>query len=207
MMSMATNLISLVMQFLSPAMVERIAAALGIDRNTARTAVGAAVPSLLVVLSNVAAQPGGAQKLASFVTQQFDALDGFADQIGSGAQSSVIDQGSRILTSLLGSHDQNSLTTAISRFAGLDQRATASLLGMLVPVILSTIAHQQGATRTIDPGRIASLLAGQKDNIVAVLPAGLSNLLECARLLDAAAQRRREFCVYGGPRTQLGSLA
>jgi hypothetical protein len=189
MISMAPNLISLVMQFLNPAMVDRIAAALDIDRSAATTAVGAAVPSLLVVLSNVASQPDGAQKLASFAMQQFDALDSFSGQIGPGAESSVIDRGSQILTALLGSRDQNSLTTAIGRFAGFGQRASASLLGMLVPVVLSTIAHQQGATRVIAPGRIAGLLVGQKDHIVPLLPAGLNNLLECAGLLDGAAAR------------------
>ena len=59
---MAINLVSLVMQFLTPDMIGRIASALGLDRNNTQTAIGAAVPGLLAGLSGVAAQPGGPQK-------------------------------------------------------------------------------------------------------------------------------------------------
>ena len=53
---MAINLVSLVMQFLTPDMIGRIASALGLDRNNTQTAIGAAVPGLLAALSGVAAQ-------------------------------------------------------------------------------------------------------------------------------------------------------
>jgi hypothetical protein len=43
----AINLVSLVMQFLTPDMIGRIATALGLDRNVAQTAIGALVPALL----------------------------------------------------------------------------------------------------------------------------------------------------------------
>jgi hypothetical protein len=43
---MATNLVSLVMKFLTPDMIGRIASALGLDRNDTSTAVGAGVPAL-----------------------------------------------------------------------------------------------------------------------------------------------------------------
>ena len=41
---MATNLVSLIMQFLTPDMIGRIASALGLDRTNTQTAIGAAVP-------------------------------------------------------------------------------------------------------------------------------------------------------------------
>jgi hypothetical protein len=61
---MAINLVTLVMQFLTPDMIGRIAGALGLDRGATQTALGGAVPGLLAGLSNVVAQPGGARKLA-----------------------------------------------------------------------------------------------------------------------------------------------
>jgi hypothetical protein len=42
---MATNLVSLVMNFLTPDMIGRIASALGLDRNDTSTAVNAGVPA------------------------------------------------------------------------------------------------------------------------------------------------------------------
>ena len=79
---MATNLVSLIMQFLTPDMIGRIASALGLDRNNTQTAIGAAIPGLLAGLSGVAAQPGGGQRLVDAVRQQTGALGSFANMIG-----------------------------------------------------------------------------------------------------------------------------
>ena len=75
---MATNLISLVMQFLSSDMVRRIAAALGLDRNKVQSAINGAVPALLAAFNYTATQSGGAQKLADAATQEIGTLRNFA---------------------------------------------------------------------------------------------------------------------------------
>jgi uncharacterized protein DUF937 len=179
---MASNLVSLVMQFLTPDMIGRIASALSLDRNNTQTAVGAAVPGLLAGLCGVAAQPGGAQRLADAARQQTGALGSFANMIGGAGQSSLIEKGSQILSSLLGGRDQTALAGAVGKYAGLGQSASGSLLGMLVPVVMGTIGQQPG---TRDAGGIASLLSSQKDSIAAALPAGFANLLGGTGLLDS----------------------
>ena len=123
---MATNLISLVMQFLTPDMIGRISAALGLDRSNAQTAIGAAVPALLAGFSGAAAKPGGAQNLVDAIKQQSGVLDGFASMIGGGGQSSFIDKGSRLLTTLLGGQDQSALAGAVAKFSGLGPRVPAA---------------------------------------------------------------------------------
>src|SRR5262249_1417110 len=155
----------IISRFLTPELIGRIASVLGIDRNIAQTAINAAVPSLLAGFSKVAAQPGGAQKLATAATQHVGTLESFAGMLGSGNQSSLGEQGSNMLSSLLGGSGQSALAGAISKFTGLGQSASGPLLGMLAPVVMGSIAQQQGATRTPDPGKIAGLLASQKDNI------------------------------------------
>ena len=74
---MAINLVSIVMQFLTPDMIGRIASALGLDRNNTQTAIGAAVPGLLAGLSGLATQPGGAQRVADAARQQTGVLGNF----------------------------------------------------------------------------------------------------------------------------------
>jgi len=157
---MAVNLVSLIMQFLTPDMIGRIASALGLDRNNTQTAIGAAIPGLLAGLSGVAAQPGGAQKLVDTVRQQTGALGSFANMIGASGQSSLIEKGSQILSSLLGGRDQTALAGAVSKYAGLGQNASGSLLGMLAPIVMGTIGtglldSLGGAART------ATAAAGQ----------------------------------------------
>ena len=137
---MAINLVSLVMQFLTPDMIGRIATALGVDRNIAQAAVSAVVPALLAGFSKTATQPGGAQKLVDAARQQTGTLGNFANMLGTGGQSSLIEKGSQMLSTLLGGRDQNSLTQAVAKFAGLGQGPTGSLLGML--------AHHRATTST-----------------------------------------------------------
>ena len=203
---MAINLVSLVMQFLTPDMIGRIATALGLDRNTVQSAVNSAVPSLLAGFSNVAAQPGGAQKLVDAAKQQTDALDSFARTLGAGNQSSLIESGSQLLSSLMGGRTQNLLAEAIGKFAGVGQATAGSLLGMLVPVVLGTITQQQGATR-LDPNRIVSLLAGQKDNIAAALPPQLGNLLAGTGLLDSVGGAARTAMAAGSEAARTSASA
>ena len=58
---MAINLVSLVMQFLTPDMIGRIGTALELDRNKIQPAVSSAVPALLAAFNDTATQPGGSQ--------------------------------------------------------------------------------------------------------------------------------------------------
>src|SRR5262249_13016789 len=131
---MAVNLISLIMQFLTPDMIGRIASALGLDRTNTQTAIGAAVPGLLAGLSGVAAQPGGAQKLVEAARQQTGALGSFANMIGASGQSSLIEKGTQILSSLLGGRDQTALAGAVGKYAGLGQTPMEPFPAFLPPI-------------------------------------------------------------------------
>jgi hypothetical protein len=202
---MAINLVSLVTQFLTPEMIGRIASALGFDRTITQKAIIAAIPAILAAFSKVAAQPSGAQRLADVAKQQSSALDSFANIFGKGAQSSFIDQGSQLLSSLLGGRDQSALAQAVGKFAGLGQDGAGSLLGMLAPVVMGTIGQQRQEGRSLDASGITSLLASQKDNIAAALPAGFSNLLSGTGLLDALGGAARSATVAGNEAARAAS--
>jgi len=188
---MATNLISLVMQFLTPDMVGRVATALGLDRNKVQSAISGAVPALLAAFNNTATQPGGAQKLADAAKQQAGSLENFASVLATGGQSSLLEKGTQMLSSMVGGQNQNALTDAVAKFTGLGQSASGSLLGMLAPVVMGTIAQHQGTTRGLDANGIANLFASQKENIAAALPSGMSNLLSGTGLLNSLGDAAR----------------
>jgi hypothetical protein len=210
---MATNLVSYVMQFLTPDMVARIAGALGLNRSDAQSGVTAAAPALLAAFSGVADKPGGAQSLVNAIKQQSGAIDNFPEMIAGSNQSSFIERGSNLLASLLGSHDQAALAGVLSRFAGLAQDKASSLLAMLTPVVLGLVGRQIGA-RGIDVGSLTSLLASQKEQIAQALPAGMGELLDRAGLDSlrgttglAAAQAGRARTAATGPFAQYISSA
>ena len=176
------NLVSLIMKFLTPDMIGRLAGALGLSRNDTSSAVEAAVPGLLAALAGVATKPGGPQKLVDAAKQQTGTLDKFASMLGTSGQSSILEQGSQMITSLLGSRDQSALANAVGQFSGLGSAAGGSLLGALAPVVMGTIAKQQGA---LNAGSIANLIAGQKDNIADALPSGFGRMLSGTGIIDS----------------------
>ena len=179
---MAENLVTLVMQYLNPDMIKRIAAALGIDTSSASAAVSASVPALLAGIGGVATQTGGAQKLLDTAREQSGTLDKFSTMVG-GDKAALIDKGSQMLSSLVGSQQQSALAGAVAKFSGLTTATGSSLLGMLAPVVMGVIGRQPAAYGS-NSGALGNLLASQNDNIAEALPSGFSRLLSGTGLLD-----------------------
>jgi hypothetical protein len=187
---MAANLVSSVMQFLTPETIGRIASILGIDSSKTQSAIGAAVPGMLAGLSNVAAQPGGAQRLADAANREGGMLSSFSSMLSSGSQGSIAGKGKQMLASLIGTRDETTLAGAVGTYAGMSRGSSDSLLGMLTPVVMGTIAQEQG-TRDPDGRGIAGFLASQRDSILAAMPSGFRDLLSGTGLLDTVRGTER----------------
>jgi hypothetical protein len=203
---MATNLVSLIMQYLTPDMIARIASALGLDRSSAHSAITAAVPALLAGFTGAADTRSGAQNLVEAVRDQSGLLDGISNMIGGSGQSSLIDQGSSLLNSLLGSRDQAALSGAVSKFANIGQGAGNSLLAMLAPVALGVIGKQLGS-RNLDVTNLTGLLASQKDQIAQAMPSGFGRLLSGTGLLDSLGGAAGSAADIAGQATRAASGA
>jgi hypothetical protein len=181
---MATNLISLVMQFMTPDVIARIASALGLDQGDAKKAITASVPALLAGLAGLAAKPGGARQLSDALSrQQPGVIESVKNIIGGPAEQAFVDTGSNALSSLLGSFTMRGLAGSIARFAGTSESASRSLLGMLGPVVLGALGQQQ-RSMGLDANGITDLLTSQQGQIVQAIPSGLADELDGAGLLD-----------------------
>lgn len=180
---MASNLVSYIAQMLTPDMIARIAAALGLDSSKVQGAVAAAVPALLAGLTGVAAQPDGAQKIADTARQQGGSLDNLIGMLSGGDQTSLAQSGSQIISSLFGASNGSALGNAIGGASGIDQRASGSLLATLAPLVMGGLARQSGGD--LSANGIAGLLASQKDNIAAALPSGVREMLGGTGLLGS----------------------
>lgn len=192
---MANNLVSSIMRLLTPDMIGRLAGALGLDATKAQPAIAAAVPAVLAALAGVAAQPGGAQKIADTARQQSGALGNLAGMLSPGGEKSLAQTGSQILSSLLGG-SSGALANAVGSYAGLDRNASNSLLGMLAPIVMGGVAQQSG--NDLSANGIANLLASQKDNIAAALPSGVSDMLAGTGLLGALGGSARAATAAAG---------
>lgn len=196
---MATNLISLVMQCLTPDMIAKIASALGLDRNVAQKAIAGAIPALLASFADVASTPNGARQLNNTLTQQSGSLESLKNLIGGSGQNSLAETGSSMLSGLFGGGTLDTMAQTIGKFAGIGEGTSKSMLSMLGPVVLGALGQQQRSTG-LDPSGLVSLLTSQKDQIAAAMPSGLAGQLSAAGLIDGATGGLRSGAAAAGGR-------
>lgn len=173
---MSFNVIDLVTDQLKGPLLDQMTNVLGADGGNASDGLRAAVPSLLSGLTGAAQVPGGADKLFNAVQGQDDGLLGNLGSMLGSDSGSVVNSGSNILGSLLGSGALGSLGSVLGKFTGMSSGGTSSLMGMLAPVILGVL-KKQVMGGGLDSGGLASMLLGQKSNIMSAMPSGLGDQL------------------------------
>jgi hypothetical protein len=180
---MAANLTSLVMQSLTPEVIEKIASFLGLDRTATQKAAGGAVPALLAGLSDLVASPTGASQLSKLLSQQPGGSP--ADLLRNAGPQGLAESGANMLSGLFGGSTMDTMAQALGKFAGIGNSGGKSLLGIICPIVLGTLAQQQRSAG-LDANGLASMLRSQKDQITAAIPSGLADQLGAAGLIDRA---------------------
>jgi hypothetical protein len=168
------NLVNLIESHLSDEVMGRLTSLVGAGEGATRSAVGAAVPALLSGLSHVASRGGsGAQQLIAALGKFDSGSLGSLTRMLTDKPGAVLEQGSGLLTSLLGSNIVSGITNAVARFAGLGSGSVQKLLGYLMPLALGSIASRF-AGKALSLQGLTSTLAEQRANITDALPAGFS---------------------------------
>jgi hypothetical protein len=194
---MSDTLVSAISRVLTPELVGKMASASGLDRGTTQSAVSAFVPAILNGLCDLAAKPGGARQIVDAVAEQPAGMLSNLAAALSGPQSA--DKGSGILATLLGGGVLNTLVSTLSRFVGIGEGSARTLMGLLTPVVLGVLGREQRA-QGLEASGLARMLMGQKEQISAAMPAGLSDLLGSrVRLREDADTPRPETRTYETP--------
>ena len=184
-----TNIVSIVSRFLTPHVVDTIASASGLmDHSIAQKAVKAVVPTILGGLANRAVQPGGARQIADAVAGQSFDLGNIASSLTSPTQTA--EQGSSLLSSLLGAGALNVLAPTIGKFLGIGEGPIRTTMGLLTPVILEVLGREQQVAG-LDANGLARMLAEQKDDFADAMPSGLSSLIQATGLFGPSASPAR----------------
>src|SRR5262245_38703096 len=190
---MAGNLVSQILQSITPEIVSRIAQALGLKSSDVQEALSGSIPAVLAALVGIVSKTDGGRRLADAISQSggISALN----TLGAGNVQSVADKGLGVLTSALGGSSLSTLATAIGKFSGLGEGAASTLIGLAAPVVMNGIRNGAGG---LDASKITNLLLSQKDTIAGALPSGLGSLLGGSEVLSglrsagsAAAQASR----------------
>ena len=198
---MTNNIVSAISRFLTPEVVGKLASAsglAGLDSALVQRAVGAAVPSLLSGLADVAARPGGARQLANAVAEQpADILGSIAGSITGSVQ--MAEKGTNLLSSMLGGDVIGMLASTVAKFVGVGEGSMRTLMGLLTPVIMGVLGREQRAAG-LDANGLVRMLTGQKEQIAAAMPAGLSRLLEGGHYEGIGSTSSAEPRAYDQPR-------
>jgi hypothetical protein len=195
---MSINLVSMAMQYLAPAIVERMAAAVGLDKGLIGKAISAAVPAILAGLVGKSSKPDGAASIAGMLGKLDPGMLGsLAGMIGGKGQADLVKDGTNMLSSMLGGNALSGLTGAVGKFAGIGEQQSSGLMGMLAPAVMGVLGREATKNK-LDAGGIADLLSDQKQHISSAMPAGFADLLKGTGLTDA---------IGGNLRSVVGSAA
>jgi len=171
-------LIDLVNERLDDQAVSQLSQQLGVDPNTTRQAVPAALTALLGGLSHNAAQPAGAQQLLGALEKDHDGsvLDNLGGLLGGGG-AQLGQQGAGILGHIFGNR-QPAVATKVGRASGLDAATAGRLLMMLAPLVLGALGRAQ-RQRGLDSGGLSDVLGRERQRVEQTNPqhGGLLNVL------------------------------
>jgi hypothetical protein len=186
---MSFNLVDLISsQFGGPALGQ-LGALLGEDSNKTESALGAAIPGLLNGITGSAQADGGASLFDTINKQDDSILDNIGGMLTGGNTGNIMQQGSGILSSLLGNGAVGGLASAISAFTGMGGKSSSGLMGILTPIILSLIKRKLfgGGGFNQNAGGLMSLLDSQKTNVQAAMPSGFADQLKTSGFMDQMA--------------------
>ncbi len=162
------NIVTEILRYASPVVIDRVASALGIKSSLVRMAITYAVPAILGAFATKAANPQGASALLNAVKSTDSGLLGSLESaIGGSGQDALVKNGNSILGSLLGNDGVSSLLGGLTKNSGLGSAAAATLLPMVGQMVLGGMAKNAGG---LDASGLANLLSQQKDNIASAIP-------------------------------------
>jgi len=171
---MSFNIVDLIKDQVTDAVLEKAGGLLGADGPKLSSGLEGAIPALLGGLTGAANAPGKSGALFDAVSKSDDGMfNDFAGALGGANSSEMIENGSSMLSGLMGSGMMSNLGSVLSSVSGMSSGGTKSLLGMLAPVIMGVL-KKQVAGGGLDAGGLLSMMNGQKANIASAMPSNLS---------------------------------
>jgi len=176
---MAINLLEMLSSQLGGSQYSQIGKFLGADEGIVKSAMGAALPSILgSVIGNGSTSTGAAGLINMLNKGNFDGsmLDNLGGLFGGGnATSSLMNSGSSILSSLMG-NKLGSVVDLIGSVTGMKKSNSSSLMSMAAPLVMSMLGRYV-KNKALDATGLSKFLGTQKKHVASALPAGMGNIL------------------------------
>ncbi|MGC4128376.1 MAG: OmpA family protein [Bergeyella sp.] len=160
---MSLNIIDLIKGQLGPALVSQAASQLGESESGISKAIGGLLPAVVGGLANNANNPSVLDAISGA------ASSGLLSNLLGGSNNSIV---TTVINALFGDK-LGGLLGGVSKFAGVSESTSGSLLNMVTGAALGTVG-KYAADNNLGASGISSLLGEQKGLVSALLPAGLS---------------------------------
>ncbi len=159
------SILSSITSMVTPLIIDRVAAAIGINSGLARTAINLALPAVLNAFASKAATPAGATALHNAVSSANPNIFGSIESLLSGGnKDQFVKSGTATLNNLLGSNAVGQLASTIGSNSGISGNVSSMLLPMVGQFALSGLAKSSAG---IDAHGLAQMLAGDHSASVA----------------------------------------
>jgi hypothetical protein len=157
------SLIDDVQQHLGPAEIQQISEHLGVDENTAQSAVQSALPMMVAGMAGNAQQPGGESQIQSLLGGHGGMLGNLSSVIASASAGAGMSDGGGgaggLLGSIFGAH-RDSVQNSVQQTSNLQPDQTKKLLAILAPIVLAVLARRHAGAATADGKQTSGSLGG-----------------------------------------------
>jgi hypothetical protein len=188
---MADNLLEMLKSQLTGPMIDRLAAAVGIDPATARRLLEGSSATVLSGLALKAQKPGGGEEISDILKKGgYDGglLDGLGDVLNSPQKTDeMARQGGGLLDMIFGPQ-VSAILGLLSKVFGVGASVIGKLLPLLVPIVLSQLGKVVSG-KGLGAAGLTDLLKSQLPMLKGSLPPGLDGVLGLANLGSVATER------------------
>ncbi len=199
---MAINLLDMLKDQIGDAVISQAGSFLGAENSGIKSAMNAALPSILGSMISSGSTSQGAKELMEMITKgghDGSAFDNLGSMFGGGdATSNFLNSGSGILKSLMG-NKLGSVVDIISSVSGLSKGSSSSIMSMAAPLVMGMVGKYI-KSKALDAMGLSKFLGSQSQYVADALPAGMGNLLGFSMpntsgmgdKVEAAAETARE---------------
>lgn len=140
--------------------ISGVAGSTGQDNSKTGNVLTMALPVLMKAMQRNAATPQGAQGLMGALNKHDGGiLDNLGDLFNGGVDSSVVNDGGKILGHVLGNKQQG-VEQVIGQKAGLDAGSVGNILKTAAPILMGLLGKQSRQNTGNNAGGIGDLLGG-----------------------------------------------
>lgn len=184
------NLVKLIGDQIGPDVVNSLGNLTGESEQATSSAVNAAIPTLIGMISKQGATSSGAGQLLDLMNNQPADMDVTGNLLGllgdDSKRSAMSTAGNGILSSLMGGGSTSGVLDLITKTAGLKSGSSSMLMSLVAPFVIGMVKNKLMGSGGggLNAGSLMSLLGGQSQFLGSSAPAGLTDLLGVSNLAD-----------------------